>query len=149
MIDYPHVTTRAALDLIFSGTVGKFQDCKIILAHAGGTPPYLISRVANLSITPGFGPENMEADEIVSVMGKFWYDLALSSEPRVARLLIDLVGVEKLLYGSDFPYAGEARIEKFMVGLEACELNEKERERVYWRNAHDLFPRLGNEGPPL
>ena len=42
------------MDLTFSGTINKFQYCKIIPAHVGGTLPYLISRVANLSITPGF-----------------------------------------------------------------------------------------------
>lgn len=51
-IDYPHETSRTALDMLSSGTLDEFPEVKVILSHAGGTLPYLISRVATpLSIT--------------------------------------------------------------------------------------------------
>lgn len=53
MIDYPHETTRSAMDMILQGTLSKYADCKIILSHAGGALPYIISRVATpLQKTP-------------------------------------------------------------------------------------------------
>jgi predicted TIM-barrel fold metal-dependent hydrolase len=39
IIDYPHETTRTAVDLIISDTVRTHQNVKIILSHAGGTLP--------------------------------------------------------------------------------------------------------------
>ena len=36
-IDYTHETTRAACDLIYSGTKGAHPDVAIFLSHAGGT----------------------------------------------------------------------------------------------------------------
>ncbi|KAL4998185.1 hypothetical protein BDV10DRAFT_185424 [Aspergillus recurvatus] len=44
-IDYPHETTRTAMDMIVNGTRFKYPACKFILSHAGGAIPYLISRV--------------------------------------------------------------------------------------------------------
>jgi hypothetical protein len=46
MIDYPHETTRTAMDMIMMGTRRKYPVCKVILSHAGGALPYLISRSA-------------------------------------------------------------------------------------------------------
>ena len=38
-------TTRAASNLIFSGTMERYSNIKFILAHAGGTLPYLKWRI--------------------------------------------------------------------------------------------------------
>lgn len=43
-IDYTHETTRAACDLIYSGTKGAHPDVAIILSHAGGTLPFIAHR---------------------------------------------------------------------------------------------------------
>ncbi|GGG94204.1 amidohydrolase [Staphylococcus pragensis] len=40
-------TTRAATNLIFSGTLERYPNIKFILAHAGGTLPYIQWRVHN------------------------------------------------------------------------------------------------------
>ncbi|MBF2756471.1 MULTISPECIES: amidohydrolase family protein [Staphylococcus] len=40
-------TTRAATNLIFSGTVERYPNIKFILAHAGGTLPYIQWRINN------------------------------------------------------------------------------------------------------
>jgi predicted TIM-barrel fold metal-dependent hydrolase len=39
IIDYPHETTRTAVDLIVSDTIRTHRNVKIILSHAGGTHP--------------------------------------------------------------------------------------------------------------
>lgn len=46
LIDYPHETTRTAMDMILSNTKRRHPNCKVFLSYAGGTLPYLISRVA-------------------------------------------------------------------------------------------------------
>ncbi|KAK5800142.1 hypothetical protein VI817_002354 [Penicillium citrinum] len=45
-IDYPHETTRTAVDLIATDTIRKYSNCKVILSHAGDTLRYLAVRPA-------------------------------------------------------------------------------------------------------
>ena len=49
MIEYPFDTTRAAVNLLFSGALERFANIKFILSHAGGTLPFLAWR---LSVAP-------------------------------------------------------------------------------------------------
>src|SRR4051794_29704496 len=45
-IDYPQETSRAAVDMIITNVTQRYPNCVRILSHAGGTLPYLISRLA-------------------------------------------------------------------------------------------------------
>jgi 6-methylsalicylate decarboxylase len=123
VIDYPHETAKAALDLIMSDALHKFPQCKIILSHAGGTLPYLATRAAHL--LPDYGLSSKSADAILEEMGMFYFDLALSMNKHTLRLLLGLVPAEKILFGTDFPYAPTQTV-----------LNNAEG------NAERLFPRL-------
>ena len=40
MIEYPFDTTRAAVNLLFSGALERFPNIRFILSHAGGTLPF-------------------------------------------------------------------------------------------------------------
>lgn len=53
VVDYPQQTTRAAVDLVFTGTIGRNPNVKILLSHAGGTLPYLAPRVAGATALVG------------------------------------------------------------------------------------------------
>jgi predicted TIM-barrel fold metal-dependent hydrolase len=90
-VDYPHETTRAAMDMLTMETRRKFPDCAAILSHAGGTLPYLIGRV-----TAG---ENALAGRWLADFRSFHFDLALASSPQVVELLRKVVPDEHILYG--------------------------------------------------
>lgn len=49
MIDVCFDTTRTALSLMVNGVTKKYPDVSFILAHAGGTIPYLAARLDILS----------------------------------------------------------------------------------------------------
>ncbi|KAI3327493.1 hypothetical protein F4824DRAFT_518321 [Ustulina deusta] len=154
MIDYPHETTRTAVDLITSGTVRSHPHVKIILSHAGGTLPYLALRPAAMlpymrssgdASTMGDGLAGQE-DLISSFMEdarSFYFDTALSASPLQLALLKDFARPEQILFGSDFPYAPTPAI-RHMDGL----LDEYERkdadlvQSVSTGSALKLFPRL-------
>ena len=142
MIDYPHETTRTAVDLIMSNTVRNYPNCKIILSHAGGTFPYLATRAAVM--IPDYGLSDKTAEEFLEDARKFYYDLALSGNRYTLGLLTEFASEDKILFGSDFPYAPTPTIETHTRLLDAYDLNEKQRRQIAQRNALKLFPRLKN-----
>jgi len=154
LVDYPHETTRSALDMITAGTPLKYPGCKIILSHAGGTLPYLISRVT----TPlRHAPDVLASHKVgtthekaVAAFRALYFDLALSAAPHVLDLLFKIVDPGHVLFGSDFPYAPVTAYPAFAEELEGYKgMGEELREMVYWRNARGLFPRLGERNTTL
>ncbi|OQN95393.1 hypothetical protein B0A48_18572 [Cryoendolithus antarcticus] len=76
--DYAHETGRTAIDLITSSMLRDHaRECKIILAHAGGTLPYLVGRAAGL--LPYSFLRSKTCEEYLEDARMFYYDTALSS----------------------------------------------------------------------
>lgn len=91
-IDYPHETTRAAVDMITRGTPRTFPDCKVILSHAGGALPYLVTRVATpMHKAPDFAVNHRMGtthSQVMEDFRSFHHDLALSASPSVLDLAL-------------------------------------------------------------
>lgn len=167
MIDYPHETTRAAMDMIMMGTRQKYSDCKVILSHAGGALPYLISRCATpLRKAPNFAASYVTGTTHEKVMQDFrsmYYDVALSASPQVLDMLFKTVPHDHILYGvckmsvvllmcrtlmivqSDFPYAPPPAYPAFLEDLESYELDSEKRDKINFKNATVLFHGLEEE----
>ncbi|KAJ5092618.1 2-amino-3-carboxymuconate-6-semialdehyde decarboxylase [Penicillium alfredii] len=145
-LDYPHETTRAAMDMILSGTKGKFPDCKVILSHAGGTLPYLVSRVATpMRKAPGFVVENRMGtthEKVMEDFRSFYFDLALSASPHVLDMMLKTIPHDHIFYGSDFPYAPITAYPAFLEELEGYEMSQELRDKINFGNAIQLIPRL-------
>lgn len=105
-IDYPHETTRTAMDMILQGTRRKFPDCKVILPHAGGALPYLVTRVATpMRKAPDFAVSHRMGTTYTQVMEdfrSFHFDLALSTAPDVLDLALRMIPHDHILYGVRF-----------------------------------------------
>ncbi|KAJ5159285.1 uncharacterized protein N7500_008936 [Penicillium coprophilum] len=143
IIGYPHETCRAAVDLITSGTISKSPDVKIILSHGGGTLPILATRAANLLYDAGL--TDITPEIFLEQARGFYFDLALSGNPRNLELLVGKTGFAKaghVLYGSDFPYAPVETINKYVEMIEGCLLPEEEKEEIARGAAVELFPRF-------
>ncbi|KAJ5385296.1 hypothetical protein N7517_003207 [Penicillium concentricum] len=147
-IDYPHETTRAAMDMIVNGTRLKYPSCKVILSHAGGTIPYLISRVTTpMKRAPDFAVSHRMGtthDKSMESFRSFHFDLALSSSPQILDMLLKIVPHDHILYGSDFPYAPITAYPAFLEELESYEMSQELRDMINFKNAMKLFPRLAN-----
>lgn len=166
-IDYPHETTRAAMDMILMGTREKYPNCKVILSHAGGALPYLITRVATpMRKTPDFMVNHRMGtthEKVMEAFRSFHFDLALSASPSVLRMALEMIPHDHILYGvstqlfhsccfwwvanmrqSDFPYAPITAYPAFLEDLEGFAMSHELRNKINFENAHRLFPRLAN-----
>lgn len=142
VVDYPHNTTRTAVDLLLKGRVKDNPDLDIILSHGGGSLPYIASRVTTV-LRDAHIPAAVTLEEFEQGLGKFYMDIALStSTPQLEALLA--FGVEnRLLFGSDFPYAPLASSIDFGKKLDDFIAHHPSGHRisseVLTQNATELF----------
>jgi len=110
--------------LIYEGTLDRHPKLKIVMAHGGGYFPHYLGRL-DRNVTNY--PETMAniADKPSSYLRRFYYDTCVY-DPAVLRALIDTVGADRLILGSDFPVgendpvgfiAARAAVSEHDVGL--------------------------------
>jgi 6-methylsalicylate decarboxylase len=103
VIEFPIETTRAAANLLFSGTLDRYPALKIILSHAGGALPFLARRMTYAStINPDL--EGGAPVDLLGSLGRLYYDVAMSATPEQMSCLRSLVGPDHILFGSDYPF---------------------------------------------
>lgn len=100
-LDYPHETTRTAMDLILTKNRSRFPNAKVILSHAGGTLPWLFSRTSNWrrGLSADVIPDGLTYEHFKAEFQSFYFDTALSSSPQVLDTLFKLVPHDHILYG--------------------------------------------------
>ncbi|PYH28448.1 amidohydrolase family protein [Aspergillus neoniger CBS 115656] len=140
-IDYPHETTRTAVDMIITNTKRSYPDCKVILSHAGGTLPFLITRICAVSKEAAATARiyGKSSEEIMEDFRSFYFDLALSSSEAVLKLVLEVIPHDHITYGSDFPYASPDKSLGFKQILDGFPLDPELRDKIYFGNANNLF----------
>jgi aminocarboxymuconate-semialdehyde decarboxylase len=102
LISYPVDTTIAAARLLFSGLMQEFPGLKICLAHSGGFLPYQIGRMdRGFAAHPACSKFLKSAPS--TLMGSFIFDTLTHSDAALS-FLIDSVGTDRIVYGSDYPF---------------------------------------------
>ncbi len=143
LIDFTADTTRAIAQMHYSNRFARTPSVKYIFSHAGGTTPYLAGRwaiVDEMNVIPGAEERGSAAE----TLRRLYWDTALSYRDPVLRLLRDVVGVDQVLFGSDFPYLRRDLAVNCVQRLEQTgEFTADERTRVMSGNALKLFPRFG------
>jgi len=112
IVDYPLATTRAAVDLVMTGTIRANPNIDIILSHAGGTVPFIGGRAINaLGIPDIAGLANVNILQAKTDFARFYYDIALSTTAAQLDGLLDFANADHILFGSDFPYVPQFGID--------------------------------------
>jgi predicted TIM-barrel fold metal-dependent hydrolase len=73
---------------------------------------------------------------------KHYYDITASYYPSSLRCALDFVGIDHLLFGTDYPYSRDGRVEKTKDYIEAYGFTGAEKARIYSGNAMDLFIKI-------
>lgn len=146
LTEFPFDTTRAAAQLVFSGATRRFSNIRFILAHAGGTLPYLAWR---LSLAPlidrRFGDRTRE--DILGEVRRFWFDTAQAAGAPVLAALNEVAGPDRVLFGSDWPYCPELVVAATVDALADAQGRWPGLAAgIARRNALALFPRLRSHG---
>jgi aminocarboxymuconate-semialdehyde decarboxylase len=134
LVGMPAETARAMCSLIFGGVFEKFPKLRVAFAHGGGSFPATIGRIAH-----GFEvrPDLCAVDNPVNpreYLNKFYVD-SLVHDPDNLRFLIDLIGIDRVALGTDYPFPlGEAKPGSL---IEALNISEADKKKLLGSNAMD------------
>jgi 6-methylsalicylate decarboxylase len=145
MIEYPFDTTRAAVNLLFSGALERFANIRFILSHAGGTLPYLAWR---LSVAPMIDKrlKQKTREEIFAGLKTFWYDNALASGPQPMGALSRIAAADRIVFGSDWPFCNDRVVTEEVADFTAPDFLDPRTVAMIARdNALKLFPQRGGQ----
>jgi predicted TIM-barrel fold metal-dependent hydrolase len=141
LVEFVFETTMAVSTLLFSGTLERCGDIRIVLPHAGGTIPYVALRLCLGQFWPGL--QEQVPQGVLPYLQRLYYDTALSGAPFALRSLQELVDNAQILFGSDYPFAPELATVATIGGLNGYDgFDAPALESVYADNARALFPRL-------
>ena len=141
MIEYVFDTTRAAVNLLFTGALDRFAGIRFILSHAGGTLPYIAWR---LSVAPMIDKrlKQRSREEIFAGLKTFWYDNALASGIEPMGALSRIAARERIVFGSDWPFCNDGVVTEEVADFMAPGFLAPETIAMIARkNALALFPK--------
>jgi 6-methylsalicylate decarboxylase len=142
LIDFTADTTRAVAQMLYSNRFARTPSVKYILSHAGGVIPYLAGRFAivdEMNVIAGAEVRGAAA----ATLRRLHYDTALSFSPAVLNMLREVVGLNQVLFGTDYPYLRrDMAIRSAKHMRQTTALSEAERRAILHENAQRLFPRL-------
>ncbi|MEB0012947.1 amidohydrolase family protein [Glaciimonas sp. Gout2] len=135
MIGQPVETATALALLMFSGVMDRYPDLKLLAAHGGGFLPFYAGRFDHgYKVRPeAQGMKYSPSD----YLRRIHYD-SLVYEPAALRYLIDKVGLERIVIGTDYPFdMGHYDVSPYVMAVPG--LDEAEQKAILGGNAARLF----------
>ncbi|MCP2256006.1 putative metal-dependent hydrolase, TIM-barrel fold [Prauserella aidingensis] len=144
LIEFHFDTTRALSDMVLNGTLTRYSDARVIVPHSGSALVPLADRVAALAGVFPLGGNAPGQIDVIGTFEKLYYETGAGNPfPRQFPGLLSLAKIDRLLYGSDWPFGPVPGIQATLDQLERTRLlNPNQRRALYRDNAVRLFPRL-------
>jgi len=101
-IGFPLDEVIMAAHLMFSGALDELKDLRILIAHGGGYVPYQIGRFACAHRHRPAARLHTQTSPR-DLLRRFYFD-ALTHDPKALRYLIEQVGADRVVIGSDNPF---------------------------------------------
>ncbi len=108
-------------DVLYSFIV-SFPDLKLVCAHWGGGSPFY-------ALMP----------EVAKVLTNVFFDTAATVflyQPQIFQQVSEIIGSDKILFGSDYPLISQSRI---MAQIQSLKLAKKDRTKILGGNAQKIL----------
>ncbi len=103
MVGRPAETTIAVGRLVMAGVFDRHPDLKMCVVHGGGFLPYQIGRLQRgWEAKPAVAATDL-ATAPLETLGRLYFDTILH-HPGALRYLIDTVGADRIMVGTDYPF---------------------------------------------
>src|SRR5262249_45706863 len=122
--------------LVSGGVMDECPNLKICLGHGGGDTGYGIGRLDRGWQGPA-GARAAASKPPSAYLRRFYYDCIVYTEPAL-RFLIDTVGADRVVFGTDWPY--DMALDwpvSWILGM--ASLSQEEKEAILWKNLEKLL----------
>jgi aminocarboxymuconate-semialdehyde decarboxylase len=141
LVGMPAETSLAICSMIFGGVFERLKKLRVCFAHGGGSFPFSIGRIEH-----GF---NVRPDLVATknkknprnYLGRFYLD-SLVLDEMALKFLIDLIGEDYIVMGSDYPFPLGEHVPGRLIE-EMAEFNNVVKGKLLWKNAAE-FLGIGN-----
>jgi aminocarboxymuconate-semialdehyde decarboxylase len=133
----PTETAITAAHMVVSGVLERHPKLVVMLAHGGGALPWLRGRLRRAhEVQPAVRERLRESPELS--LTRFYYD-TVTHDPDVLRGVVEFVGADHVLCGSDYPF--DMGVERPAEIVRALGLPPDEEDAVLGGNALRLLKR--------
>jgi len=136
LVGMPMETAFAISSCIFGGLFSRLPNLRWAFAHGGGSFPGTIGRLEHgHAVRPDLVAIDCKENPR-TFCGKFWVD-SLVHDPVALRNLTNLVGVDKVVCGSDYPFPLGEDLPGSLI--ESMSYSREEKEKMLWSNGLDFL----------
>lgn len=137
LVGMPAETTTAVCSMIFGGIFERFPKLKVCFAHGGGAFPFTVGRISHgHRVRPDLcAVHNSESPD--RYLGRFYTD-SLVHDPRALRLLLEVIGEDRVMLGTDYPFPlGELQPGALIQSMD--EYHHSLKDKLLAENALDFL----------
>jgi predicted TIM-barrel fold metal-dependent hydrolase len=146
VVEYVFDTTRAVVNLVHAGTLKRCPDIRFIVAHGGGTVPFLAQRIAMMEGHRGA----KGVTGVIPALRALYFEIASTTSGFALRSLQELADPAHILWGSDLPFVYGERLQEEVDHWEHYDgFDAAGRAAVEQGNALRLFPRFSQAAGEL
>ncbi|MBI4275003.1 MAG: amidohydrolase [Rhizobiales bacterium] len=143
---WSYETAVAMARLVFSRTLDKYPNLKIIVHHFGGIVPMLEGRIGPGWDQLGARTSDEDLRPLLKSLKKrpldyfkqnFYADTAVFGGRPATRCGLDFFGFDKAVFASDCPFdpeKGTAYIRETLKILDGLDITKEQRDKLYYRN---------------
>lgn len=148
LVEFVFDTTRAVINLALSGAFDRFPGIRWVVPHAGAALPVIADRVERLY--PVVCPDGTGVVSVAGALGRLNYDLAGVPLPRALPALLRLASIDRLVYGSDYPFTPAPHVLELARALQHTNvLDDAAKATMFRVNALRMFPRFKDSCAPV
>ncbi|MFC7738097.1 amidohydrolase family protein [Roseomonas sp. GCM10028921] len=135
LIGNPLETTIAAASLVFGGVIERHPRIRFLLSHAGGFVPFQAGRFRHGWRVRQEPKARLKGDPAES-LDRLLYD-SITHAPGALRFLLDEVGPEQIVFGTDYPF--DMGTTRGVEEVEEAIANPAARDAILSGNARRLL----------
>jgi aminocarboxymuconate-semialdehyde decarboxylase len=122
--------------LVHGGVMDQFPNLRIVLGHGGGYTCYGIGRMDRAWQGRPETREHIQKPPS-AYLNRFYYDCIVYTESAL-RFLIDNVGIDRVVFGTDWPY--DMALDwpvSWVLSMES--LSQEDKDKILWKNLATLL----------